>query len=132
MRGGWTPSHIRPQGGTAYGVNRILGDDHNAHMILRNHDVLALLKAIMDSDRISDEPRDILLLGVLRLESFTVKWAPRNSEVPCSRGFYEGDWSSGVSIWSAATAVQALGIHWMKSAISLGVSAARDSNHLTE
>ena len=39
----------------SYGVSRILTDDHNAHMILRNHDVLALLKTIMDSDRISDE-----------------------------------------------------------------------------
>ena len=41
----------------AYGLHRILEDEYGAHMILRNHAVLDLLKVTIESERVSDETR---------------------------------------------------------------------------
>ena len=39
----------------AYGIQRMLKDEYGAHMILRNHSVLSLLKAAMAAERLSEK-----------------------------------------------------------------------------
>ena len=56
---GLRPSFDR-KAALTYGINRILAEEYGAHMILRNHDVLELLKDIMKSERVSDETKRYL------------------------------------------------------------------------
>ena len=53
---GLRPSFDR-KAALTYGMHRILEGEYNSHMILRNHDVLALLNYMMKSEMVSDETK---------------------------------------------------------------------------
>lgn len=69
-----------------HGINRILADDYDAHIILRNHDVLELLMDIIKSERASDGTQRYLIpkgvpfgevhkkLGGQKLASALLSW----------------------------------------------------------
>lgn len=52
---GFRPSFDR-KAALAYGINRILANDYDSHIILRNHGVLDLIRITMESEKPSSDP----------------------------------------------------------------------------
>ena len=105
---GLRPSFDR-KAALTYGINRVLADEYGTHMILRNHDVLDLLKDTMISERASDEaerhfsPRGIPFgevhsrLGSQPLANALIPWLLRKSLI--FRGLELECRDCGTSAW---------------------------------
>ena len=105
---GLRPSFDR-KAALTYGMHRILADEYNSHMILRSHDVLALLTDMMKSEMVSDKTKRHLTpkgtpfgevhkkLGSQEIASALLSWLLRKRLV--FRGLELECLDCGISAW---------------------------------